>query len=60
MKQYKIELHTKPIFDDQYKFKVIEVIHGNNASEDKEEVVCSGNSTLKEVKKEVDYWFTQS
>jgi hypothetical protein len=59
MKQYKIELFTKPIFDNQYRYRVFEVDYGNSAKEYKETIIVSGNDTLAKVKKEVKYWFSR-
>lgn len=62
MKQYKIEIYTKPIFDDQYKYRVFEVKGSSEASNYnyKEEWVCSGNDTLENVKKELEYYLKKS
>jgi len=60
MKQYKIELFTKPIFDDQYKYRVFEVDYGKQASEYKETPVLSGNDTLDNINKEIKFWLITS
>lgn len=58
-KQYKIELFTKPIFDDQYRYRVFEVDYGKSAKDYKEIPILSGNDTLEKVKEEVEYWFNK-
>lgn len=60
MKKYKIELFTSPVFDDQYRYRVYEVDYGDCATDYKETPVLSGNDTLANVKKEIDYWFSKS
>jgi len=54
---YKIELFTKPIFDNQYRYRVFEVVYGGSAKTYQEIPILSGSDTLEKVKKEVEYWF---
>ena len=56
MKQYKIELYTKPVFDDQYRFRVHQVNYGESAKDYKETPIMTGLDTLANFQKELKYW----
>lgn len=60
MSQYKIELFTNPVFDDQYRYRVYEVVNGESAKDNKETLIVSGNNTFETLLTEIHYWFAHS
>lgn len=53
-KSYRIEVFSKPQFDDQHRIRVYQVNDDNSES-----WIMSGINTPKNTLKEVEYWFNR-
>lgn len=60
MKQYKIEIYTRPSFDDQHRFRVFEINYDSQTYNYKKTIVVSGLDTLNNIKEEINYWHNQT